>query len=72
MQHQERFIEYVRGLEQEVRLYQDDNHPLQRAIWDLQATIQEKVNAAEEAGYNRGVRDMMKQGQCPEPEKHNV
>lgn len=70
MQHQERFIEYVRGLEQEIRLYQDDNTPLQRAMWDLEATISTKVKEAEEKGYNKAVQDMTSQGYCPEPAKH--
>lgn len=72
MQHQERFIEYIRGLEDEIRLYQTDSQPLQRAIWDLEATIQEKVKAAEEAGYAKGVNDMTKQGYCVEPQRHAV
>ncbi len=70
MQHQERFIQYVRGLEQEIRLYQDDNQPLQRAIWDLEATIADKIKTAEEKGYNKAVADMQSQGLCPEPAKH--
>ncbi len=70
MQHQERFIEYVRGLEREIRLYQDENQPLQRAMWDLESTIRDKVNQAEEKGYNKGVQDMIKQGYCVEPAKH--
>lgn len=70
MTHQERFIEYVRGLEDEIRQYQDDNKPLQRAIWDLEATISDKIKHAEEQGYSKGVKDMMAQGWCPEPDKH--
>lgn len=70
MQHQERFIQYVRGLEQEVRQYQDDNQPLQRAMWDLEATITDKVRMAEEQGYAKAVADMQKQGYCPEPQRH--
>lgn len=70
MQHQERFIQYVRGLEEEIRLYQDDNQPLQRAIWDLEATIADKVRTAEEQGYAKAVNDMQKQGYCPEPQRH--
>ena len=69
MQHQERFIQYVRGLEQEVRLYQDDNAPLQRAIWDLHAEIEDRTTHAEQRGYDRGVSDMRSQGFCVEPEK---
>lgn len=70
MQHQERFIQYVRGLEEEIRLYQADNQPLQRAIWDLEATIADKVRIAEQRGYDKGVSDMKSQGLCPEPQRH--
>lgn len=70
MQHQERFMEYVRGLEQEIRLYQDDNTPLQKAMWDLSDTMNSKVKEAEEKGYAKAVQDMMKQGYCVEPQKH--
>ena len=70
MQHQERFLEYVRGLEQEIRLYQDENAPLQKALWDVHHEIQTKVNEAEEKGYAKGVADMIKQGYCVEPNKH--
>ena len=71
MQHQERFMEYVRGLEQEIRLYQDDNTPLQKAMWDLSDTINSKVKKAEEKGYSKAVHDMMRQGYCVEPSKHD-
>ena|SRR5260221_14403103 len=70
MQHQERFLEYVRGLEEEIRQYQAENTPLQKAIWDLSYTIDTKVKEAEEKGYAKGVSDMMKQGYCVEPNKH--
>lgn len=72
IQHQERFMEYVRGLEREIRNYQDDNTPLQRAIWDLEHTISTKVKEAEEKGYNKGVDDMRKQGYCAELNKHET
>jgi hypothetical protein len=70
MQHQEEFIKYVRGLEQEIRLYQDDNQPLQRAMFALNDEINSKVKEAEEKGYAKAVQDMMKQGYCVEPAKH--
>lgn len=70
MQHQERFIEYVRGLEQEIRLYQDENTPLQKAMFDLQDEMHKRVTEAEEKGYAKGVADMQAQGYCVEPAKH--
>lgn len=70
MQYQERFIQYVRGLEEEIRQYQDDNKPLQRAMWDLEATIHDKTIAAEQQGYDKAVAEMKRQGYCPEPKKH--
>lgn len=70
MQHQERFMEYVRGLEHQIRLYQDENTPLQKAIWDVENLMQVSVNEAEQKGYNKGVADMKNQGYCVEPQKH--
>lgn len=70
MQHQERFIEYVRGLEEEIRQYQNENTPLQLAMFDLQDDMNRKIQKAEEVGYNKAVQDMKKQGYCPEPQKH--
>lgn len=70
MRHQKEFMKYVRGLEEEIRLYQDENQPLQKAIQLVEYEMATKEREAEERGYNKGVQDMTKQGMCPEPEKH--
>lgn len=70
MQHQKQFIKYVRELENEVRQYQAENKPLQKAIWCLENEIYIKEKQAEERGYAKGVSDMKSQGYCVEPQKH--
>jgi hypothetical protein len=72
MAHQQHVLEYIRGLEEEVRLYQAENYPAIKAMYALEDDMRRAVKAAEEKGYARGVDDMRKQGFCVEPGKHNV
>lgn len=68
---QQTIIKYIRDCENEIRRLQDaqneETHPLLTAVFDAQA----REKAAEEKGYAKGVADMMKQGYCVEPAKHN-
>lgn len=70
MAHQEQVLEYIRGLEDEIRLYQAENHPMLKAMFTLEADHRQALIRAEEAGYNKGVQDMKAQGYCTEPQKH--
>lgn len=68
---QELVLKYIRECENEIRQYQDDNKPLQRAIWVIQEEKAQAIKEAEEKGYAKGVSDMHKQGYCVEPSKHD-
>lgn len=74
MPHQQKIMEYIRYLETTIRSYiadrHADSHPLLQSVWVLQAQMDQKVRAAEEQGFARGVQAMRAQGFCPEPEKH--
>ena len=70
MSHQQNLIEYVRGLEDEVRLYQAENHPTIKAVFAVEDEMRRAVVKAEQAGYDKGVADMKNQGLCVEPQKH--
>ena len=72
MAHQEHVLEYIRGLEDEIRLYQAENHPMLKAMFTLEADHRQALIRAEESGYNKGVQDMKAQGFCTEPAKHTV
>lgn len=69
--HQEKVLEYIRGLEEEIRLYQSENAPMLQAMYALEADMRTKIKEAEEKGYAKGVSDMQKQGYCVEPAKHD-
>ena len=68
--HQEKVLEYIRGLEDEIRQYQYENAPMLQAMWTLEADMRVKIKEAEEKGYTKGVADMQSQGYCVEPAKH--
>lgn len=70
MANQQHVIEYIRGLEQEISLYQAENVPMLKAMYAVEDDMRRAVAQAEETGYARGVADMQKQGLCVEPEKH--
>ncbi len=70
MAHQQHVLEYIRGLEEEIRLYQAENHPTIKAVFAVEDEMRRAVTKAEEAGYARGVADMKAQGFCVEPAKH--
>lgn len=70
MAHQQHVLEYIRGLEEEIRLYQAENHPTIKAVYAIEDEMRRAVTKAEEAGYARGVADMQKQGFCVEPQRH--
>lgn len=71
LSHQEKILEYVRGLEDEIKQYQSENIPLLQAMWVLEADMATKVKEAENNGYAKGVADMKAQGYCVEPAKHD-
>ena len=70
MSDQARVLEYIRELEDEVRRYQDENHPTIQAMYAVRAEMRQAVIKAEQAGYDKGVADMKAQGFCVEPQKH--
>lgn len=70
MSHQQNVLEYIRGLEEEVRLYQAENHPTIKAMYAIEDEMRRAIVKAEETGYTRGVADMQKQGFCIEPQRH--
>lgn len=70
MSHQQDLLEYIRGLEDEVRLYQAENHPTIKAMFALEDEMRRAIVKAEQAGYDKGVADMKAQGFCVEPQKH--
>jgi hypothetical protein len=61
MSHQQHVLEYIRGLEEEIRQYQDENHPTIKALYALEDDMRRAVVRAEEEGYNKGVRDMTRE-----------
>lgn len=71
MSHQQHVLEYIRGLEEEISLYQADNHPTIKAVYAVEDEMRRAVRRAEEDGYNRGVSDMKAQGLCVEPSRHD-
>lgn len=72
MSHQQHVLEYIRGLEEEISQYQAENHPTIKAMYALEADHRTALIRAEEDGYNKGVRDMQKQGLCVEPSRHTA
>ena len=72
MSHQQNVLEYIRGLEEEIRLYQAENHPTLKAMYAVEDEMRRAVIRAEESGYNKGVQDMKVQGFCAEPQKHDL
>ena len=72
MSHQQNLLEYIRGLEEEVRLYQAENHPTIKAVFAVEDKMRRAVIHAEEEGYSRGISDMKKHGLCIEPQKHDL
>lgn len=71
MSNQQHVLEYIRGLEEEVRLYQAENYPTIKAMYAVEDEMRRAVRKAEEDGYARGVDDMKKQGFCVEPARHS-
>lgn len=57
MSHQQHVLEYIRSLEDEIRLYQEENHPTIKAMYAVEDEMRRAVKCAEEEGYNKGVRD---------------
>lgn len=72
MADQKHVLEYIRSLEEEISIYQSENHPTVKAVFAIRDEMQRAVNKAEEDGYARGVADMKKQGYCVEPQKHAI
>lgn len=72
MSHQQHVLEYIRELEEQVTMYQAENHPTVKAMYALEDEMRRAVLRAEEAGYNKAVQEMKAQGFCPEPKKHTV
>lgn len=72
--HQEKVLKYIRECERQIKQLteerHDESHPLLEALRDLQYEMASREKTAEEKGYTKGVSDMMKQGLCPEPQKH--
>lgn len=69
--HEGHLVTYIRKLEEELGVWNSESHEMQKAIVTLESTIADEVSRAEQAGYDRGVADMRKQGFCVEPEKHS-
>lgn len=51
-------VHYIRKLEDELRRYQTEDSDVMRAMYSLEADHRQALIRAEEAGYNKGVRDV--------------
>lgn len=56
--HEGHLITYIRKLEKELRRYMTEDSDVMRSIQTLEADHRQALIRAEEAGYNKGVRDM--------------
>jgi len=69
-------ITYIRKLHQELQGYYQEDNELFSTIEKLQFQCTELerkgFQAAEQRGYDNGVRDMKAQGLCPEPQMHEL
>lgn len=70
MAHQQHVLEYIRELEEEIRVYQTESHHTVKAMYAVEDDMRRAVIKAEQAGYDKGVADMKAQGFCVEPQKH--
>lgn len=64
-------VTYIRRLEAELTSYRNESDDITKAWLAKEAEHAEALRREEEKGYARGVRDMNKQGYCPEPTKHS-
>jgi hypothetical protein len=54
-------VGYIRELEAALARWQEERHPLLRALSAMEADMETQKRHAEEAGYGRGIRDMRRQ-----------
>jgi hypothetical protein len=58
--YEQHLVEYIRDLEGQLDSYRADDSKVMRAIYAMEADHRQALIRAEEDGYNKGVRDMMK------------
>lgn len=68
--HEGHLVTYIRKLETELAVWNNESQEIQQAIISLEHSFAEEIKTAENRGYARGVSDMRAQGFCVEPEKH--
>lgn len=56
--HERHLVEYIRDLEAQLDSYRADDSHVMRSIYTLEADHRQALIRSEEAGYNKGVRDM--------------
>lgn len=56
--HEQHLVDYIRDLEAQLDSYRADDSHVMRSIYTLEADHRQALIRAEEAGYNKGVRDM--------------
>lgn len=71
-EHEGHLVTYIRKLETELLVWNNESQQIQQAIISLEGTMAENIRKAEDKGYAKGVFDMKNQGYCVEPSKHNI
>lgn len=56
--HDRHLVDYIRDLEGQLDSYRADDSHVMRSIYSLEADHRQALIRAEEAGYDKGVRDM--------------
>jgi hypothetical protein len=56
--HERHLVAYIRDLEAQLDSYRADDSHVLRSIYSLEADHRQALIRAEEAGYDKGVRDM--------------
>ena len=59
--HEHGLLQLVRELEAQLRRYREEADPLTRAMEGMRCEHAQALRRAEEAGYDRGVRDMTRE-----------
>lgn len=70
-EHEGHLVTYIRKLEAELVIWNNESQQIQQAIISLEGTVAEEIRKAEDKGYAKGVADMKVQGYCVEPAKHD-
>lgn len=55
--HEQHLVEHIRDLEERIAAYRQDRDQIMRSIMTLEADHRQALIRAEEAGYERGMRD---------------